>query len=96
MKIRPSTLHPLLTALGDISGEQYVLDTLKDTKSRYLDSLDSKVFLIILFFDFSEIETTLLILDFEHVKKLIEILCLFLDKNIEIELCLRCAVFVLK
>ncbi len=33
-KVRPSAPHPQLTALGDISAEQYVLDTLKETKSR--------------------------------------------------------------
>jgi U3 small nucleolar RNA-associated protein 12 len=76
-KIKMEPKHPLLIALGDLSGEDYVLDTLKKTKA-------------------SEIETTLLVMEFEHVKILIELLCLFLKRNKEIELCLKCAVFLLK
>ena len=44
----------------------------------------------------SEIETSLLILDFEHGKQLLELLCYFLKNNYEIELVLKCAVFLLK
>ena len=69
--------HPMLTAFNNISSEQFVIDTLKKTRS-------------------SEIETTLLVLEFDHVKVLLELLCYFLKKNMEPELCMRCAVFLLK
>ena len=44
----------------------------------------------------SEIETTILVLEFEHARILLELLCYFLKKNLEIELCLKCAIFILK
>ena len=69
--------HPLLIALNDIGAEDYVLETLKKTKS-------------------SEIETTLLVLEFEFVKILLELLVKFLRNSKEIELCIRCAIFLLK
>ena len=34
-KIKMEPKHPLLVALGEISGEDYVLETLKKTKSRF-------------------------------------------------------------
>lgn len=76
-KIKLEDKHPLLMAFDDISSEEYVLRTLKKTKS-------------------SEIETTLLVLEFDHVKVLLELLCYFLKKNLEPELCLKCTVFLLK
>lgn len=69
--------HPLLVALNDIGAEDYVLQTLKKTKS-------------------SEIETTLLVLEFEYVKILLQLLCKFIKESREIELCIRCAIFLLK
>ena len=77
VKIKQDEKHPVLVALNDISGEEYVLDTLRKIKS-------------------SEIETTMLVLDFEYVKELLHLLCYFLKRNLEPELCLRCAVFLLK
>jgi len=44
----------------------------------------------------SEIETTMLVLEFDHVKTLLELLLYFLKNNLESELCLKCAVFLLK
>lgn len=76
-KIKRNIGHPLLIALGDITAENYVLDTLKKTKS-------------------SEIETSLLVLDFEYVKQLLVILSKFLEKNFETELVLKCILFLLK
>ncbi len=64
-------------AMSDIEADDYVLETLKKTKS-------------------SEIETTLIILEFEYVKVLLELLCQFLKRNKEIELSLRCVIFLLK
>lgn len=67
----------MLVALNDINAEDYVLQTLKKTKS-------------------SEIETTLLVLDYEYVKILLQLLCKFITESREIELCIRCAIFLLK
>lgn len=44
----------------------------------------------------SEIETMLLVLEFEHAKQLLELLCHFIKRNMEVELCVRCAIFLLK
>ena len=77
MKIKLDPKNAILTALGDISAQEFVLDRLKKTKS-------------------SEIETTLLVLEFEHVKVLLELLCDFIKRNLEVELCIRCAIFILK
>ncbi|CAF0833995.1 unnamed protein product [Brachionus calyciflorus] len=76
-KIKLDPKHPLLVALNEISAEDYVLETLKKTKS-------------------SEIETTLLVLEFEYVKILLELLCKFLRNSKEIELSIRCVIFLLK
>lgn len=44
----------------------------------------------------SEIETSMLVLEFDHVKTLLELLLYFLKNNLESELCLKCAIFLLK
>ncbi|RNA37212.1 WD repeat-containing 3, partial [Brachionus plicatilis] len=76
-KIKIDPKHPLLVALNDVGAEDYVLQTLKKTKS-------------------SEIETTLLVLEFEYVKILLQLLCKFIKESKQIELCIRCALFLLK
>lgn len=38
----------------------------------------------------------LTILEFEHVKVLLELLCSFLNQKKEVELCVRCIMFLLK
>ena len=54
------------------------------------------MFFCLFIFNKSEFETTLLVLEFEHARILLELLCKFLKRNKEPELCLKCAVFLLK
>jgi hypothetical protein len=57
MKIKMDPKHPMLIALGEISGEDYVLETLKKTKSRLV------LLYNMIFFVFDELVISLLIND---------------------------------
>ena len=86
----------MLQALGkNYTAERFVLDSLRKIPGRY-----SYCFL---FYNssfyvefFSDLEAALLLLPFDYVQKLLSLLVYYLDRFQSPELCIKCAVFLIK
>jgi len=84
----------MLQALGNgYTAERFVLETLRKISARYLFIL---LYLVFLFFLFSDLEAALLLLPFDYVQKLFSLLIYYLDRFQSPELCVKCAVFLIK